>query len=74
MSNLSERNKALLDAIEAYPSLVKALISFATEPAVVRLLEAGGQHEGQLVFNVKRGQVVSLTPQLEMKLGYEISS
>jgi hypothetical protein len=73
MSDLSSRNPALLSASERYPDLVKALISFITEPAVVRLLEAGGQTEGSLVFNIKKCQIVSFIPQLEMKLGYEIS-
>jgi len=72
MSNLQIRNEELYYAIEAYPALVKSLISFITEPAVIKLLEAGGQTQGDLLFNVVKGQVVSFKPGLEMKIGYEI--
>lgn len=74
MSNLVNRNpalaKALIDA--GYPALLFSLVSFITEDAVVRLIEAGGKAEGNLVFNVKKGQVISFTPQMELKAGFEV--
>ena len=73
MSSLKERNEQLAEAIEQYPDLIRSLLSFITEPSVVKLIEAGGQSEGSLVFNVKKGQIVSFVPQLELKLGFEIT-
>ena len=73
MSDLCQRNKPLHQAIDDYPDLVRSLISFITEPAVVRLLEAGGQAQGELLFQVVKGQVISFKPAMELKLGFEIS-
>jgi len=72
VSDLENRNQKLYSAIQDYPELIRNLISFITEPAVLRLIEAGGQAQGELSFSVIRGQVISLVPKMEMKLGYEI--
>lgn len=73
MSDLKQRDPDLSESIRCYPDLVQSLISFITEPAVVKLLEAGGQKQGELVFSVNKGEVISMKPQMEMKLGFEIS-
>jgi len=72
MSDLKKRNPNLATNIEDYPELVRSLVSFITEPAVLHLLSAGGKSEGTLVFNVRKGEVISFIPQMEMKIGYEI--
>lgn len=75
MSSLARRNPDLAKSLieSKYPELIYSLISFMTEPSVVRLIEAGGNHKGRLVFNVEKGQVISFVPEMELKLGYEIN-
>jgi len=73
MSNLENRNEDLYKLVRAYPNLVYELISFVTEPAVVKLLSAGGQNHGELTFTVVKGEVVSLKPSMELKRNYEIT-
>lgn len=72
MSDLNIRDPKLAEAIKDYPDLVKHLIAFTTEPSVSKLLRAGGQMEGTISYNIRKGQVVSFVPGLELKLGYEV--
>lgn len=72
MNTLPQKNVQLQRAIQEYPELVQSLINFITQDAPVRILTAGGQMYGVLTFQVVKGEVVSFTPAMEMKVGKEL--